>query len=523
VILPGARLRQRGLRSLDRLDATLVVAAAALALGTIVLLGVLDLHVQFSAPGLDVAIDTATTVVTGVVAALALVRYQERGQPIAIYQAAAFLVFFIANGYALSLVLGQTDSVTRVAEIAASQATPWVYASSRLLTAGLLVAGGLTTLWGARVRHSRALFVGAGMTMLALILVAVAARDVLPPLSTPFTVQLTDDVVGAGADLPMSTALGSLLQLTAAVGFVWASFLTRGVFRRDRSIGDAYLAVGLLFAASAQLHVAFYPGVYPGIVTSGDFLRLTFDVVLLLGIYQEARQSFIDVRGANEGLVRLSKAEAEAAGLEERARLARELHDGLAQSLWLAKLYVGRLGAVHDLGDEAITVTDALRGVVDTALAEAREAVMALRSGSDDPDRSLKDLLQRSADDFSDRFGVRVECSFADPFPALGSRVDAELLRITREAFTNIGKHSDATVARLAATVEDHTLTLRIRDNGRGFDPADIEEGRVGIKGMRERAVLIDARLAIESERSGGTTVTIDVGLPARVAEAGST
>jgi signal transduction histidine kinase len=352
---------------------------------------------------------------------------------------------------------------------------------------------------------------------------AVAARDVLPSLSTTFSVVVTDDAVGLGSDLPMSTPLGSLIQLIAAAGFLWAAILTRDIFRRDRSIGDAYLAVGLLFAAGAQVHVAFYPGIYPGIVTSGDVLRLIFDTFLLLGIYQEARQTFIEVRGANEGLVRLSRAEAEAAGLEERARLARELHDGLAQSLWLAKLYVGRLGAVQDLGHEAMTVTDALRGVVDTALAEAREAVMALRSGLDDPDRSFRDLLQRSADDFSDRFGVRVECSFADPFPALGSPVAAELLRITREAFTNIGKHSDATVARLAATVEDHTLTLRIRDNGRGFDPTDIEEGRVGIQGMRERAALIDARLAIESERSGGTTVTIDVGLPAKVAGAGST
>jgi signal transduction histidine kinase len=191
------------------------------------------------------------------------------------------------------------------------------------------------------------------------------------------------------------------------------------------------------------------------------------------------------------------------------------LHDGLAQSLWLAKLYVGRLGAIHDLGEEASAVTEALRGVVDTALAEARQAVMALRSGPELTDSSLKDVLQRCADDFSDRFGVRVECSFADPFPAFGSRVDAELLRMVGEALTNIGKHSDATVARLDATVEDHTLTLRVRDNGRGFDPTDIEVGRVGIKGMHERASRIDARLAIESERSGGTTVIIDVRLPA--------
>jgi len=194
------------------------------------------------------------------------------------------------------------------------------------------------------------------------------------------------------------------------------------------------------------------------------------------------------------------------------------LHDGLAQSLWLAKLYVGRLAAMPDLGEEAGDVAEAIGGVVDTALAEAREAVMALRSDPDLTDGSLRDRLQRSADDFSDRFGVRVECSFQDPLPLIGPRVDAELLRIIREALTNIGKHSDATVVRLDAVVEDRVLNLRVRDNGRGFDPTDIEVGRVGIKGMRERASLIDARLAIESEPSGGTTVIIDVGLSADVA-----
>ena len=518
MILPGARHPRRSLQSFDRFNMALVLTAVGVVAGTIVLLGLLDLHIQFLAPGLDVAVDTTSTVVTFVVTALALVRYQERAQPIAIFQAAAFLVFFMANLYALLLVLGQTDEVTSVAAVAASQATPWIYASSHVLAAGLLVAGGLATLRGARVRRGRALFVCTGIAMLALIVAAVVARDVLPALSTPFGAQVTDDVASIGRDLPVSTPLGALVQLIAAAGFLWAAILTRDVFWRDRSIGDAYLAVGLLFASGAQVHVAFYPGIYPGVVTSGDILRLTFDVFLLLGIYHEARAGFIEIRRANESLVRLSSVEAEAAGLAERARLSRELHDGLAQSLWLAKLYVGRLAAMPDLGEEAGDVAEAIGGVVDTALAEAREAVMALRSDPDLTDGSLRDRLQRSADDFSDRFGVRVECSFQDPLPLIGPRVDAELLRIIREALTNIGKHSDATVVRLDAVVEDRVLNLRVRDNGRGFDPTDIEVGRVGIKGMRERASLIDARLAIESEPSGGTTVIIDVGLSADVA-----
>ena len=520
-MLPVARprlSRLSRLRSLDRLDTALLLTTTAVVAGTVVALGLLDLHIQFAAPGLDVAIDTTTTVVTGTVAGLALVRHQERGEPIAIYQAAAFLVFFIANGYALFLVLGQTDDLASIAPIAASQATPWVYAGSRILTAGLLVTGCLATLRGLRVRRPSTLFLGVGLAMLVVIVAAAAARDALPALSTPFNPPLTDDSVSVGGDLPVSTGLGSVVQLIAAAGFLWAALLTRDVYRRNPSIGDAYLAVGLVFAAGAQVHVSFYPGTYPGVVTSGDFLRLTFDTFLLLGIYQEARRAFVDLRNANVGLLRLSRAETENAGLEERVRLSRELHDGLAQSLWLAKLHVGRLGAIGDLDAEAATVTEALRSVVDTALAEARQAVIALRSGYGPSSGSLDELLRRYADDFADRFGVEVECNLPDPIPRLGPRVDAELIRIVQEALTNIGKHSDATVARLDAQVTDHALTLRIRDNGRGFDPDAIDVGRLGIRGMRERVALIDARLTIESEPSGGTIITVDVPLPTQPA-----
>jgi signal transduction histidine kinase len=514
-----SRLSRLGrLRSLDGLDTALLLTATAVVAATVVALGLLDLHIQFGAPGLDVAIDTTTTVVTGTVAGLALVRHKERGEAIAIFQAAAFLVFFIANAFALFLVLGQTDDLSSIAPIAASQATPWVYASSRIVAAGLLIAGCLATLRGLRVRRPSALFLGTGLAMLAMIVVVAAARDVLPALSTPFSPPLTDDVVGVGGDLPVSTGLGTAAQLIPAFGFLWAALLTRDVYRRNPSIGDAYLAVGLVFAAGAQVHVSFYPGTYPGVITSGDILRLTFDTFLLLGIYQEARRAFVDLRNANVGRLRLSQAEAENAGLEERVRLSRELHDGLAQSLWLAKLHVGRLGAIGDLDAEAVTLTEELRSVVDTALAEARQVVIALRSGYGPPDGSLDELLRRYADDFSDRFGVEVECNLPDPIPRLGSRVDAELIRIVQEALTNIGKHSDATVAHLDAEVVDHKLTLQIRDNGRGFDPAAVDVGRLGIRGMRERAALIDAQLTVESEPSGGTRIMVDVPLPVQPA-----
>lgn len=203
----------------------------------------------------------------------------------------------------------------------------------------------------------------------------------------------------------------------------------------------------------------------------------------------------------------------------ERERLARELHDGLAQDLWLAKLKATRLAAQPELGPEAQALTDEVTAAVDAGIAEARQAVATMRAPSA-TNVSLRELLSRALEDFEDRFGLCVELDCDTTLPALQSRAEAEALRIMQEALTNVRRHADATVVRVRGGVDDGCVVLEIRDNGRGFDPDMVGDSAFGLAGMRERAAQIGAELEIESAPQKGTRIGLRVPVAAAAVEA---
>jgi signal transduction histidine kinase len=210
---------------------------------------------------------------------------------------------------------------------------------------------------------------------------------------------------------------------------------------------------------------------------------------------------------------RLADAEFAAATLEERARLAREIHDGLAQDLWYAKLKQSRLAQIAALEGEPRRLSEEVSSAIDDALAEARNAIAAMRGGAESG--PLFDVLERQVDDFSDRFAVRAELTHHGPEPEIGPRARAELMRIVQEALTNVRKHADATVVRVSVASGDD-LRVAVADNGRGFHPEAVDGG-FGLDSMRQRAELIGATLSISSKPQDGSR--IEVVLPLRRGE----
>ena len=501
-------LRPAALDTAAPLDVALVAVVAALLAGTFASVVVPGVHVQIFAPALDLVLDTITSVVTLGVAVLGWVRFRQRGEAAALFQAAAFLVLAVANTLTLTLMATGLDAQAGLTLADPGQAPLYVLTVARLFAAALLVVGGFGSLRARRADHPVAVVLGATATMLLLAALIYAGAARLAPLGSAAGPAAPDGPPG----LPMPTPLGAAAQVLTAGSFLLAAGLSRRLYRRDGSVADAYLAVGLVFAAFAAAQTAIYPGVYTGVVTSGALLRLAFEVLLLLGIQAEAGATLARLRRANEELARLGAVEAEHAALAERARLSRELHDGLAQELWLAKLKSGRLAALPDLAPAATALVAELGTAIDAGLADAQQAVAALRDSSETTG-TLREVMSRSVDEFADRCGMRVEFECPSRLPSLPTRAQAEALRIVQEALNNVRRHADATVVRLRAGVEDGRLIVTVGDNGRGFDPDAVGRGAYGLTSMRERAGLIGAELRIESRPSDGTRVSLLVPL----------
>jgi signal transduction histidine kinase len=297
-------------------------------------------------------------------------------------------------------------------------------------------------------------------------------------------------------------------------GLLAAIVLYRLTWARGGPMSDAFTALGLVILVVAEVQNAIWPSVYTNLVTISDMMRLVAYIVLAAGAIADQRTDLRALRSAYTALDRMRVNDAERAALEERARLAREIHDGLAQHLWFAKLKFERLAGSLSESDQplAAEVTQAL----DAAIIEAREALVTMRASLTE-DEPFADMLTRNIDDFEARSGLRVEFSMGTGIPStLAPRVQVELLRVVSEALTNVRKHADATTVRIHAEVNDGELLITVTDNGRGFAQEEAFDQGMGLRGMRERARLIGGSLLIMSELSGGTTIEVRAPLVTR-------
>ena len=453
----------------------------------------------------DIAIVTAAALVALSLAAIAWSRGRVANDTSALLRASAFAILALLNGLTLAVAVFGLDDALGSSLETAGQLPLYANVLGRSASAALLVAAGFAALSRrAPVIRPGVLVLGPALVVLALLAVAALIRDDLPVVASLSAI----DALRADPTQPLPAGSAPalvLLQGLIGILFLGAAWLAHRAFRRSRRAGDALLAAGLLIAAFSQAHSALHPGSYSAVVTSGDLLRLAFYGVLLVGLVVDSRDDLNELRAATLEVRRLAQAEFAAATLEERARLAREIHDGLAQDLWYAKLKQSRLAQIGGLEGDARALSVEVADAIDGALAEARHAIAAMRGGAETG--PLLDLLQRQVEDFSDRFAMRAELTRSGPEPDIGPRAQAELVRIVQEALTNIRKHADATVVRVSVDTDD-ALRITISDNGRGFRPEAVTGG-FGLDSMRQRAAIIGAELTITSQAQDGSRVQL--------------
>jgi len=197
--------------------------------------------------------------------------------------------------------------------------------------------------------------------------------------------------------------------------------------------------------------------------------------------------------------------------IQERVRLAREIHDSLAQTLAYLKLTSSQMQSQLAQGD-LIRLAQNLQHSHDTladAYLETRQAIDNLRFA---PQNDMVTWLKQVTYNFEQTSNLKVDLSVPPKLPQLSPEVQAQLLRIIQEALSNVRKHAQARKVWITVREWNNGLVFDLGDDGVGFTADDVPElSRHGLKGMRERAELIGAEFQITSQPDHGTTIQIEV------------
>ena len=234
---------------------------------------------------------------------------------------------------------------------------------------------------------------------------------------------------------------------------------------------------------------------------SSEDLQLLYTIGDLLSIAVERARLF--ARSTQLGAV------------EERNRLAREIHDTIAQGLTATTLQLESADALLDTGSSTERAREPLRralSLTQSNLEEARRSVLDLRAAPLEG-RSLSEGLQALVNGWETETGVPVRFQAVNGSRPLPPRVEVALYRICQEALTNVARHAEArrVTVRLVATPEQVQLT--IKDDGLGLDASDTAEDRHGLVGMNERARMLGGALDLSTSPGAGTRVRVTVPL----------
>ena len=380
------------------------------------------------------------------------------------------------------VALGVALSASRFAEPARQPIGVWLPVTLRT-TAAILVA--VAAVAPARsltrtqvVRGSQVALVGAAAAVALVWLL----RNDLPVAVTATPPESAQRPVIDGHPVFLAAqALGAACLLFASLQFT----------RQARERGEEvlrWLGPGCALLGFARVNYLLFPSLYSGWLYTGDLLRTAGYACLLVGATRE-------IRGYWE-------ARADLAVVEDRRRLARELHDGVVQEL----SWIKSEARVLSRGAEDAPTVQSILDASDRALDEARAAVEALGRDADEP---LGYALHRSARDVAERHGARVVVELDDSVQA-DQHQRHGLARIVREAVGNALKHGGADCVRVTLQATPAGGRLVVQDDGRGFDVATAAYGNgYGLTSMRERAQRLPGACTVTSEPGRGTTVEV--------------
>ena len=450
-----------------RLRRLAVGCALGSAGATLALVLVASLNFAYRAPALHVALETTAAIAASAAAFLLLGRFWRTGFLDELILSAGLSLLALSN-FAFA-------ALPAVFDLQSNRASVW----SMLLTA--VVAALLICV--AALLPRRRITVGRRWPLVIYgSALALAIAGSLPMVVFP---SLLPHGISTGA---AHTSLLDALQLALALLYILAAL---GFARRHRLTNDelsGWLAIAFILSAASHVNYFFHPAALSNWVYTGDVFRLGFYLALLIGAAREIASYWTSVVAA--------------ASLEERRRLARDVHDGLAQEI---SFIARNVRLLREHGAEPQLVDRILRGVA-RAQEESRRVVGALAAM---PDQSLDQALAQAVQEAAQRYGASVDMELASGI-SLSPREKEAVVRIASEAVANAAQHSGAEVLRIYLERADAGMRLGVEDDGSGFDEEQPRSG-FGLVTMKERAEALGGKLRIDSRRGAGTKVELEL------------
>jgi NarL family two-component system sensor histidine kinase YdfH len=312
----------------------------------------------------------------------------------------------------------------------------------------------------------------------------------------------------------LAFTLTMLVQNAALIFGLFAALIgvTVGMLGRTRRM---LLAIVLEVGLSALAFV-----LVAGSVSLGEWALSIGPVVVFVIVYvvmyvrelearEKAQRALRDLDAAHRQLTEYAAQVEDLTLANERQRMARELHDTLAQGLAGLVLQLEAIDSHLSRGNtpKAQAITQQAMERARSTLADARRAIDDLRSG-EGADIDLETAVRAEADRFTAASGLPCKLSIELP-PSLSEDVRECARRVVSEALTNIARYAQAQHTAVSLRPIDQALAIEVRDDGVGFDPAQIGAGHYGLIGLRERARFIGGTLNIESAPGQGTTLRV--------------
>ncbi|KGN32876.1 histidine kinase [Knoellia sinensis KCTC 19936] len=313
------------------------------------------------------------------------------------------------------------------------------------------------------------------------------------------------------------TWINPFFALFAWVGFLDVSEAFSGWRRRAAVLAAAATIAGSQsggFPISSWMQAVIFGalvGVHSGLFMlfdrlEGETKRLTVEQASTIGELERVNADLQRALAENAELHETVVAQARLAGVhEERQRLAREIHDTIAQTLAGALTQLQAAGADPSQGHRVARATDLIR----EALGEARRSVMDLAPAPLDQ-AGLVDAVTRLVREWDAEHAPLAALVVTGEARHLHPEVEATVIRIAQESLANVAKHASADRVGVTLSYEDRELILDVRDDGVGFDTgAASGPTSFGLRGMRQRAERLAGELEVESRPGGGTAVSL--------------